>query len=36
MTEVHVERTWCSGAPPFLSGEGGIVVGWQGLMELTA
>jgi hypothetical protein len=36
MTKVQVERTWCSGAPPFLSGVGGIGAGWQALMELAA
>jgi hypothetical protein len=36
MTEVQVERTGCSRRAPFLSDEGGIGVGWQGLMELAA
>jgi hypothetical protein len=36
MAEVQVERTWGSRRAPFLSGEGGIGVGWQGLMELVA
>jgi hypothetical protein len=37
MTAVQVERgPGVRGAPPFLSGEGGTGVGWQGLLELAA